>query len=236
MSAENTIHLLRKHPAFENAELSFLTKLAPLCRIIKLSDQQILFAERDHGSTGYLVLHGVIRLFSELQKTQTTRLVGKDESFADPLLFGVKVYPISAEAIGPTEVLEIPQDPVMNGIRQYPELALSMLMSLSVRLRQHIQTIRMLTLPNPSLRLLIFLQESSKKPIPSRKGWYELDMVLKRKDLALRIHIAPETLSRILKTLQKERLLELHNHRIRYVHALRLMDGIKNRIRSDMKD
>jgi CRP-like cAMP-binding protein len=230
----DVVQILRKHPLFEKASAEFLTKVANLAQAIQLKNGQVLFSGGEAAVGGFLVIQGMIRLFldNEQNDSRTLRFVQKGDSFAEPMMFGVKMYPVSAEAVGPSQVLLLPQSVVVEEIRKNPDLAIGMLMTLSMRLKHHVQTIRILTVPSSQLRLLLYLQDSLKEGF-GEKGWCDVQMSLSRKDLASRLNIAPETLSRLYKKLKAAHVLMLSNHRIKAVHTQRLDALILDLIRQE---
>ncbi len=212
------------HPLFERASLKLGKKLASTAKFISLSDGQVLFTPGEKALGGYIVLSGIIRLFIEQAEGefQTLRFVNAGDTFAEPMMFGEDVYPVGAEAIGGTTVLLISQVTLAGELKEDAELAMSLLRSLAVRLKYHVQTIRMLTIPDPLLRMLLYLQENVQSSQPVDGEWCAIKPSLMRKDLASRLNIAPETVSRLCKNLVNSRVVTLKNHRIDKVHLRRI--------------
>lgn len=227
---------LHKHPAFEGADLIFLEYLAGKCSPLDLKAGQVLFAQGDFADGGYLVIEGLIRLFVESggEETKTLRYVASGDSFAEPMMFGLKAYPVCAEAVSATRLVHVPSSVVVQAIKKSPEVALGMLRTLSMRLKHHVDSLHLLSIPEAKMRLLIYLQGQPHQKM-NRDGWAELKLVLGRKDLASRLNLAPETVGRTVAELLKEKVVRLGNHKVREIHLYRLDQLIRDQARGTKK-
>lgn len=223
MEKQKIEEFLTRHPLFIKTKKDFISSLANDCEILNLDSGQVLFSSGEKAAGGFIVVSGLIRLFMELpgKEGQTLRFVSECEAFAEPMMFGQELYPVCAEAIEKTKVILIHQKTVLEELRANPDLALSLLQSLSVRLKYHIQTIKMLTALDPMLRILMYLQDHLVTKGTSTE-WRDVSFSLSRKDLASQLNLAPETVSRLYKRLLTHKIVVFKSQRIHLVHLERL--------------
>jgi len=108
------------------------------------------------------------------------------------------MYPVSAVAAGPCRIARFSSVDYVGLLRESPETCLRMLGHLSQRLHMRIREIEYLTLDSATHRLVRMIE--SRVPTGS-DGPHEIVLQESRQELASRLSMKPETLSRILRTL-----------------------------------
>jgi CRP-like cAMP-binding protein len=171
-----------------------------------------IFSEGDEGTGFYVVFTGRVKIYklSTEGKEQILHLCGSGESFGEVSVFTGQGFPADAVAALQTLLLFFPGAAFSGLIRQDPALALNMLAQLSQRLRQFAGLIEDLSLKEVPGRLAKYLLYLSCR---GGEGTVELDV--SKGQLAALLGTIPETLSRILKKLNRQGLIRSRGAQIR---------------------
>lgn len=164
-----------------------------------------LFDEGDPARGFYLVLEGCVKIFkvSASGAEQVLALVGAGQTFAEAALFQpAGVYPASAEAVRPSDLLFLEREALVDRIRRDPDLALRLLGGLSMKLRRMVRLVEDLSLRDARARVARYLL--SQMP----EGATQIRLPASHAVLARLLGLANETLSRTLRGLKAEGVLE----------------------------
>jgi CRP/FNR family transcriptional regulator, dissimilatory nitrate respiration regulator len=167
---------------------------------------QTFFSEGDEGDGFYVIITGKVKIFklSPDGKEQILHIMEKAEPFGEAAVFAGDHYPASAQALVETKVLFFPRTAFVALIGHNPSLALNMLAFLSSRLRKFSTLVEDLSLKEVPGRLAAYLlylhSRCGKAPV------IELD--ISKNQMAGLLGTIPETLSRILKRMSKEKLIK----------------------------
>ena len=175
---------------------------------------QIIFSEGDEGNGLYVVISGRVKIFkvSPDGKEQILHLFGPGEPFGEVPVFAGEHFPAHAESIEESRIFFFPRDAFIDLIRKNPFIALSMLAVLSRRLRRFTMLIEDLSLKEVPGRLSAYLLYLS----DHKDGTDDLILDISKGQLASLLGTIPETLSRILTRMTREKLIYLDGpHRIR---------------------
>jgi CRP/FNR family transcriptional regulator len=173
----------------------------------RLERDAILFHEGDRAEGLFVLASGRIKLvrYTPQGKEMLVHLVRSGQSFADAALFGPGTYPATAVAVEPSEVWLWPRSRLLKQMRSSPELALALIVSLSVWTRHLVGTLELLTQRRVEERLAVYLQ--------GRGGGRSLgsgdEIVLgeAKQLVAAQIGTAPEVLSRTFRRLEEAGVL-----------------------------
>jgi CRP/FNR family transcriptional regulator, dissimilatory nitrate respiration regulator len=152
-------------------------------------------------------------------REQILRVFGPGEICGEVPVFQGTTYPASAAATEPTRALYLPGDAFRRLARRYPDMLFSMLADLSLRLRRFVQLIDDLSLKEVSARLAKHLLDAS-----VRAGQQTFTLATTKAMLAARIGTVPETLSRILRKMQKRRMIDVDGRSITILDRDALLD------------
>jgi CRP/FNR family transcriptional regulator len=199
---------LRKLPHFRLAGAESLERLAAAVRRRTLASGESVFFEREPARAFYAVQQGGVRLYRLRPdgKEQVIHLLGPGQTFAEAAVLSFDFYPVSAVATeAPTVLLEVPGDAVRRLMREDEKLAAAMVGSLSMRLLELVGRVEELTSASAAARLAGYLL---KLPAIGPAARPTVDLGLARKDLAGRLGIAPETLSRVMRRWEEAGLVD----------------------------
>ena len=132
-------------------------------------------------------------------------------------------YPVSAQAIEPSEVVGFNSDAIRGFLRDSTDTCFQVMGAMSRRLRELVLQLDELTLHNATYRLAGYLL----KQVPeSELQSSDVQLMTPKLIVASRLSIQPETFSRILKRLRSAGLIEVDGAHI----VLRDIDGLRHLI------
>jgi CRP-like cAMP-binding protein len=190
-----------------------LDRLAGAAVAKTLSKGEMLFNEGDPARWAYLLISGGVRLVrtDHHGREQVLHSVRRGESFAEAAFFGEGTYPATAVASDPSRVLGFSRERMLAVIAEHPEAALSIIASLSRWLRRLAGAVEGLALKSADARLAEYLLTLA-GGVPAADSAVVLPT--SKTELAARLGVAPETLSRALKRMTDEGLLAVDGRRI----------------------
>ncbi|MBF0299317.1 MAG: Crp/Fnr family transcriptional regulator [Oligoflexia bacterium] len=186
-----------------------LTKIASLAHIVELKKEQSLFNEGDSAENLFIIVYGKLSIY-KISRQGEERPIHFHKAFdlvAEAAIFDEKIYPASCKALQESLVLSVPRDELISLIKKYPDIALKLLASYSKRLREFVLMVEDLTLNDARERLLRYLLKNATKKNNS-SNQYVVELSISKKELASILGTTAETLSRTLKILKQEGLIE----------------------------
>jgi len=190
-----------------------LDRLAGAAVTKTLSKGEMLFNDGDPAQWAYRLITGGVRLVrtDHHGREQVLHSVRRGESFAEAAFFGEGTYPATAVASDPSRVLGFSRERMLAVIAEHPEAALSIIASLSRWLRRLAGAVEGLALKSADARLAEYLLTLA-GGVPATDSAVVLPT--SKTELAARLGVAPETLSRALKRMTDEGLLTVDGRRI----------------------
>jgi CRP-like cAMP-binding protein len=171
---------------------------------------QLLFDRGQPTQFFFIVVDGQVNLvlYSKAGEEKIVDILGPGNSFAEAVMFmEAPGYPVSAVAAVQSQVARFSSHEYLAILRESPETCLRMLGHLSQRLHMRIREIEYLTLESATHRLVRLLE--GRLP-PGNNGPLELTLQESRQELASRLSMKPETLSRILRQLSDAGAIRVH--------------------------
>ncbi len=187
-----------------------LEKISAITKKIEFTKGKLIFQEGDHGNGFYIVASGKIKVFklSFEGKEQILHIYGPGHTFGEVPVFEGKSFPASSMALEQSSILFLPRDKFVELITITPALAMNMLADLSRRLRAFTVQIENLSLKEVPARLAAYLitlhQESGQKPESDK-----ITLPISKAQLANLIGTTPETVSRVLKKMADQSLIQV---------------------------
>ena len=128
--------------------------------VIQLDEGQHLFDHGQDATRFFLVRKGQIKLYrlSADGLEKVIEIVQAGESFAEAIMFMERqTYPVSAEALEPTELCVFDNKAYRELLRESPDTCFRLMGAMSMRLRLLLNEINAITLQNATFRLAHFL-------------------------------------------------------------------------------
>lgn len=209
MTLEQTIAQI---PIFEGLTAEQYRQLSAISGRRTYERGEMVFSEGEEASGFYSVVQGRIKIFklSPDGKEQILHLFGPGEPFGEVAVFSGGLFPAYAQALEKSEILYIPRTAFIDLIRKNPDMCLSILGVLSMRLRRFARLIEDLSLKEVPGRLAAYLLVQAE-----RQGTDDLELDITKTQLAGLLGTIPETLSRILGRLGRAGLIETEGKRIK---------------------
>lgn len=192
---------IRAHHLFAGLAPAQLQRLLSASAIEDAEAGQVLFDRGQPARHFYIVIDGQVNLtlYSAAGDEKIVDILGPGQSFAEAVMFMAgPVYPVSAVAAAPSRIARFPSQEYLAILRESPETCLRMLGHLSQRLHMRIREIEYLTLESATHRLVRMIESRLPHDAP---GPTEITLQESRQELASRLSMKPETLSRILRAL-----------------------------------
>lgn len=216
------VHELSAIPLFDGLPETYLKELAMIVVDQIFKRGQEIFSEGDEGTGFYVVISGRVKIYkvSWEGKEQILHIFGPGEPFGEVPVFEGQRFPANAATLEQSRIFFFPREAFIRLIRRTPDLALSMLATLSKRLRRFTQLVEELSLKEVPGRLAVYLIYLSQKT----DGAQELELDISKAQLASLLGTIPETLSRILAKMKKRGLIDMDGPRIKILDPETLED------------
>jgi len=190
---------LRDLPLFEALDEATLRRLAAGSRLVRARRGEALVQEGRSCDSFFAVRKGAVRVYRVAAdgRTQVLHRLGPGQTFAEAAVLTMGTYPANAEATRDgTEVVEIGAATFLRLFDEDPRLPRTMVASLSGWLRRLLARVEELSVASAGARLARYLLD-----LPARDvgGGLEVRLPVSKREVAERLAITPETLSRQLR-------------------------------------
>lgn len=201
---------LKSCPLFADVTASDLEKLTAILHQRNVQRGELLFSEGEPAEGFYIVAEGRVKVYklSADGKERILHIVQPGATFAEAAIFGDGNYPAYAEPLVASRLLFFPKRAFLELLHSQAQIAINMIAGLSRYLRQFATQVEQLTFQDVPARLAKYLltlpgSEKGKVVLPVSKG-----------QLASNLGTVSETLSRTLRKLSDEGLLEVEGKNI----------------------
>ncbi len=201
------LELLGRMPLFSGLAPEALRGLLIESTVRRFPRNTMLFLQGDPADRFYVIFEGWVKLFRDTVDGQESVIAvfTRGESFAEAAVFEERVFPVSSAVVEDARLLVIPAAPFLRQVRRNGDLALRIMASMSVHLRQLVRHIEQLTARSSTERLAGFLCALSGAEAGPARVHLPFDKAL----IAARLGMQPETFSR---SLAKLRSLGVETH------------------------
>lgn len=178
--------------------------------------KEFIFKEGDYSQYYFQIISGKVKLntFTENGKEFIHNILGKNQSFGDPLLFIEKVYPTNAISLQITEIIRMPKDNFMQMLKSNPDISLDMNMCLSQRLYYNNLMVRNLALADPIQRLQGVMDYLKSYHDGDCQHCFPIELT--RQQIADLTGLRVETVIRTIKKMVNNKIIKLEGRRILY--------------------
>lgn len=211
------LNIMRQCVLLQPLEAEDFNKIVQTCHAEQLPDNSILFEQDAVLTDIYLLISGSIKLqrLAPNGDEKVLEIIRPGQTFAEAVLFfGGSRYPVSAITVSPSIVVGIEAEAYLKLLNISKGLCLNLLGKLSQRLHWMLNEVDRLTLHNATFRLVDYLLSHISEDNNDRAG---ISLDAPKHVIASRLSIKPETLSRTLKDLSKQGLINLDGSQIELV-------------------
>lgn len=219
---------LKNVPLFSDFSEEELDKLLAISKEKTYPKDSIIFQRDEIGNFFFLICSGKVKVILETEegKEGILSILYPKEFFGEMSLLDGEPRSASIVALEDTSVLLINRDDFLNLLYKYPEIALKILKTLSLRLRKanrQIETLMFLDAPGRIARTLIDIAEEKGKK--TEEGIC-IDLEFTRQELGNLIGVSRETTIRVLRSFEEGGILSIERNHI----IIRDIEKLKKRI------
>jgi len=186
-------------------------RLAGHLSVRKYASRECILIEGEQAS-GFLCLRsGKARIFRTAPdgREQTFRLVGPGDTFNEVPVFDGGPNPATVEAIEPCEAVFVPTDVFARVIREHPEVAMVTLGHFARRLRSFTELVEQISLQTVQGRLARYLYQLAREEGTRTPAGIVVPRVITQQDLASLLGSVREVVSRTLKVMEEDGIVEV---------------------------
>jgi len=217
---------LRQHYLFSGLSDRLFEAIATASSVRRYDDGELVFQQGGTAQAFFVVSRGAVELYAiaEDGHKKTIEVLQRGQSFAEALTFMTPArYPVTAQALGPIELFHIPCDKYRDQLANDVSACLRLVARLCQHLHSRVVDLEYQAIHSARERLVLFLlsrlpHEDTASPV--------LLMELPRQVIASRIGVQPETLSRLLRQMIDENLVEVSGRTIKVLDLPRLRSEI----------
>jgi CRP-like cAMP-binding protein len=190
----------------------------------RLRRGEVLFHKGDPVQGFHVVIYGQIKLAipSAQGHEKVVEIIGQRMSFGEAVMFLDRPYPVTAEALADTLLVQIERRSVLTLLERDPSFAARMLGGLSMRLHSLLADVESYSLRSSTQRVIGYLLLHC--PEVDNGEAVSIDLPTSKQVIASRLNLTPETLSRIFHDLAQAGLIEVHGRSITIPETQRLRE------------
>ena len=218
--------MLKKIPLFAGLDDYDFSQIIEGTSITTLRSGETLFRQSQPATDFFFVVKGKIKicLLSVDGAEKVVDIINEGNTFAEAIILrGMNGYPVNSEAIHDSVVLRINAEKYIKVLTKSTDACFKIITSLSTRTHWLMNEMERLSLHNASYRLISYLLDNVSQDCEKRT---EITLSVPKHVIASRLSITPETLSRTLKSLSKQNLIEVHEKHIALINPNELRDMI----------
>ncbi|MCJ8170829.1 Crp/Fnr family transcriptional regulator [Atopomonas sediminilitoris] len=216
--------LLQQHHLFEPLSAAQMSQLLEHARIVNLDKGQPVFRQGELAESFFFVIDGCIKIFRITPDGQEKvfEACNRGQTFAEAMTFmDTPHYVANAQAVEPTQLLQLSNQHYLQLISQNPDLAKALLARLSMRLHQRLNELETLSLKNATHRVVRYFLAQIRATQDAQPAF---DLAVSKQLVAGHLAIQPETFSRVIHRMQDDGIIELDGRHIRVLHRQALED------------
>lgn len=219
---EFIVTTMRQCVLLQPLEAEQFEQIVQTSHAVQLSENSILFEQNSPLTDIYLLMSGGIKLqrLAPSGDEKVIEIIRPGQTFAEAVLFlGGSKYPVSAVSVSPSVVVAINAETYLSLLHTSNSLCKNLLGNLSQRLHWMVNEVDRLTLHNATFRVVDYLLSHISEDNNDRSA---VSLGAPKHVIASRLSIKPETLSRTLKDLSKQGLINLDGQQIDLVDVGKL--------------
>ena len=198
--------LLAHLPLLRGAAGAELERLAAGTTRRRLKRGEALFREGERLTGFYVVVHGRVAL---RKGDRLADVIGDGRSFGEAVMFLGKPAIVSAAALGDALVLHVAKETVLAEIERNPAFARRIIAALAAKLEAAMRELETYSLASGGRRFAAWLLRSAQDDPTA------LTLPAPKRAIASRLNLSAEHLSRVMRELSDEGLIEVHGRRVR---------------------
>lgn len=215
---------LNETVVFHGLSSEQLISVIQICELQTFKKGELIFKEGSESQGFYIVKSGRIAVckVSHTGKEQILDIFETKDNFAEVAALDGKPFPASAYCLEAAELLFLPRNAFLDLLRQYPDIAINMLIELAQHTRHLSNVIQNLSFKEVPQRLAAYiLNLNNSQTAKNSSNVIELDLT--KSQLAAYLGTIPATLSRAFYRLSAEGIIMVNGSQIEVLDRDRLL-------------
>lgn len=214
------IKLLASVPIFSELTSLELEELRSRMSRQRYKKSNMILMEDEFGDTFFIISKGIVKItrISEEGREVILAMLGEGDFFGEMSLLDGETRSANAIAFDDAEVLILKRHDFIDLLQKYPKIAISLLAEMASRIRKSDHQIESLSLSDAEHRIGMTLMRLAEDLGTIHHGVVEITKMPYQKDLASMAGTSRETVSRMLKLLEKKGMIK------RQAHTLSIQD------------
>jgi CRP/FNR family transcriptional regulator len=219
----NSIHetgkILATVPYFATLDTAMLDTIAQATTQQNYDSGQVVFLEGETCAGLYIVQEGWLKAvkLSLTGREQVLRFLGPGDTFSEISVLAVAPNnPATVIALEPSSVLIVSREMMLQLLDEHAGLARIIIQNLAGRVMHLVSLIEDLSLRSVEARLARVLLENASEGVLHRRRWAT------QSEMAARLGTVPDVLSRVLRGLTEEGIIQIERREIRILDPQKL--------------
>jgi CRP-like cAMP-binding protein len=215
-------HELRHHYLFSALSEAERERLLASSQLRRFTAGEHLFSHGDPASHFFLLRSGYVKLYrvSPEGDEKIMRLIRPSETFAESILFiDPPRYLVHGEGVEAGELVTLDRNTFLAILQESFPTCRAVMAQMTLRIQSHWDEIETLALQNSRYRVVHYLLGLV---APGASGRVTLTLPARKVLIAAHVAVTPETLSRTLRTLSNEDLIEVAGDTVTILDVERL--------------
>ena len=214
--ASADINLLREVPIFGDLTEEALLTISKLAVRRTFPRSTLIVLEESHAETLYIIELGSVKItrLNEEGREVILAMLGPSEFFGEMALLDGQGRSANVMALEDTTLVTLSRRDFLDVLGQYPSISIQLLREMTSRLRKSDQQIKSLSLSDAEHRIGIALHRISEEVGIFRKGEVIIAQLPFQQDIANMAGTSRETVSRMLKNLNKKGLINREGRKL----------------------
>ena len=211
--------ILATIPYFATLDTAILETIAQATTQQNYNSGQIVFLEGEACTGLYIVQEGWLKAvkLSSAGREQTLRFIGPGDTFSEISVLTVAPNnPATVIALEPSSVLIVPREMMLQLLDEHTGLARVIIQNLASRVMHLASLVEDLSLRSVEARLARVLLENASEGVLHRRRWAT------QSEMAARLGTVPDVLSRVLRSMVEEDIIQIERREIRILDPQKL--------------
>jgi len=208
--------VLANVPIFTELKDEILEKIFGLMQKRTYKRNNMILMEEDFGDTLFILNTGSVKItrLSDDGREVILSILGEGDFFGEMSIFDGESRSANVIALEDTEVFMLKRGDFLDLLEKHPKIAISLLQELAFRLRKSDQQIEGLSLSDAESRIAMTITRLAEELGMIRMGQVIIENLPYQQDIANMAGTSRETVSRMLKTLERKGFIQKRGRRL----------------------
>ncbi len=210
---ERVREALKNIPIFEELPEESISKIVNAGNIIKYKKDDIILIENDEGSSLFWILKGRVKVvrMSDDGKEVILNILGENEFFGEMSVLDGYTRSASVIAMDNAELFILRRNTFLKLLRDYPDITIKIIQTISKRLRRANLKIKALSIGNSEQKVGAVLLQFALDYGNYIGNTVKIENLPIQQEIAKMAGTSRETVSRVMSSMQKKGLIEYKN-------------------------